>query len=117
MRTINKLSMLAAAAALTLVSAGGAFAHGGHAGGHYGPVHGPGSSHNPIVFHPVHGPGSSHNPIVFHPVHGPGSSHNPIVFHPVHGPGSSHNPIVCTGKHPSCGATPGGLPGRPGGPR
>ena len=30
-----------------------------------------------------------------HPVHGPGSSHNPIVFHPVHGPGSSHNPIIC----------------------
>jgi hypothetical protein len=28
------------------------------------------------------------------PVHGPGSSHNPIVYHPVHGPGSSHNPIV-----------------------
>jgi hypothetical protein len=44
---------------------------------------------------PVHGPGSSHNPIVYHPVHGPGSSHNPIVHHPVHGPGSSHDPIVC----------------------
>ena len=28
------------------------------------------------------------------PVHGPGSSHNPIVYHPLHGPGSSHNPIV-----------------------
>lgn len=28
------------------------------------------------------------------PLHGPGSSHNPIVYHPVHGPGSSHNPIV-----------------------
>jgi hypothetical protein len=28
------------------------------------------------------------------PVHGPGSSHNPIVYRPVHGPGSSHNPIV-----------------------
>jgi hypothetical protein len=27
-------------------------------------------------------------------LHGPGSSHNPIVYHPVHGPGSSHNPIV-----------------------
>jgi hypothetical protein len=30
---------------------------------------------------PMHGPGSSHNPIVYHPVHGPGSSHNPIVRH------------------------------------
>jgi hypothetical protein len=29
-----------------------------------GPVHGLGSSHNPIVYHPVHVPGSSHNPIV-----------------------------------------------------
>lgn len=31
--------------------------------------------------HPVlHGPGSTHNPIVRHPpLHGPGSSHNPIV--------------------------------------
>jgi len=35
------------------------------------------------------------------PVHGPGSSHNPIVDHPVHGPGSSHNPIVVsTSKYP-----------------
>lgn len=29
-----------------------------------GPVHGPGSSHNPIVNHPVHGVGSSHNPVI-----------------------------------------------------
>ncbi len=30
-----------------------------------GPVHGPGSSHNPIVRHPpLHGAGSSHNQIV-----------------------------------------------------
>ena len=30
-----------------------------------------------------------------HPVHGAGSSHNPIVRHgPLHGAGSSHNPIV-----------------------
>ena len=35
------------------------------------------------------------------PVHGPGSSHNPIVYRPVHGPGSSHNPIVVsTSKYP-----------------
>ena len=30
-----------------------------------GPVHGPGSSHNPIIHHgPLHGAGTSHNPIV-----------------------------------------------------
>ncbi len=44
---------------------------------------------------PLHGPGSSHDPIVYRPVHGPGSSHNPIVKTPVHGSGSSHDPIVC----------------------
>jgi len=54
--------------------------------------------------HPVHGPGSSHNPIIFHPVHGPGSSHNPIIVHPVHGLGSSHDPIICRP-----GARPGSL--------
>ena len=51
-----------------------------------GPLHGPGSSHNPIVVThgPLHGPGSSHNPIVVThgPLHGPGSSHNPIVVPP-----------------------------------
>jgi hypothetical protein len=48
-------------------------------------------------------------------VHGPGSSHNPIVYHqPVHGPGSSHNPIVeCSAsrKH-NCEPATGG-PGAP----
>ena len=39
------------------------------------------------------------------PVHGPGSSHDPIVYRPVHGPGSSHHPIVVasTGKNPPAG--------------
>lgn len=37
-----------------------------------------------------HHPTMAGNP----PLHGPGSSHDPIVHHPVHGPGSSHNPIV-----------------------
>jgi hypothetical protein len=32
------------------------------------------------------------------PLHGPGSSHNPILRHPLHDPGSSHNPIVKTGS-------------------
>jgi hypothetical protein len=45
---------------------------------------------------PLHGPGSSHNPIVYHPVHGPGSSHNPIVRPPPHGSGSK--PVVKTGN-------------------
>ena len=36
------------------------------------------------------------------PVHGQGSSHNPIVYHPVHGPGSTHNPIVHRTKPPIC---------------
>ena len=74
--TIDKLTMLAvAAAAVSLVSVGAASAHGS--------------------------------------VHGPGSSHNPIIFHPVHGPGSSHNPIVCHPRQPYCGGYPGGLPPRP----
>jgi hypothetical protein len=35
------------------------------------------------------------------PLHGTGSSHNPIVYHPKHGTGSSHNPIVVsTSKYP-----------------
>jgi hypothetical protein len=38
---------------------------------------------NPIFSGPLHGPGSSHNPIVLHaPLHGSGSSHNPIVVPP-----------------------------------
>ena len=37
-----------------------------------------------------HHPKMAGNP----PLHGPRSSHNPIVYHPVHGPGSSHDPIV-----------------------
>ena len=38
---------------------------------------------NPGIHGPVHGPGSSHNPIVRHPpLHGAGSSHNPIVVAP-----------------------------------
>ena len=38
---------------------------------------------NPVFHGPLHGPGSSHNPVVQHPpLHGPGSSHNPIVVPP-----------------------------------
>lgn len=61
------------------VSSGFAYENDHHHHQRHGPLHGPGSSHNPIAYHPVHGQGSSHNPIVRHPVHGPGSSHDPIV--------------------------------------
>ena len=51
-----------------------------------GPVHGQGSSHNPIVYRPVHGQGSTHNPIVRtnHPKPGPcGVAGRPGDCHPV----------------------------------
>jgi hypothetical protein len=55
----------AAAASALVISAVPAFARSGNSQtGTTGPVHGPGSSHNPIVYHPVHGPGSTHNPIL-----------------------------------------------------
>jgi hypothetical protein len=57
---------------------------------------------------PVHGPGSSHNPIVYHPVHGQGSTHNPIVRtnHPKPSPcGVNGRPGDC---HPICRAGPHG---------
>lgn len=69
-------ALLAAFAAGALLFAPvGAVAHGGH---HH---HDDGSSNGGSSFgnRPVHGPGSSHNPIVYHPVHGQGSSHNPII--------------------------------------
>jgi hypothetical protein len=78
---------IACAVATALTAGSVAFAGvtkpGSNAGKHP-PLHGPGSSHNPIVAHgPLHGPGSSHNPIIQHPpLHGPGSSHNPIVVPP-----------------------------------
>ncbi len=56
----------------------GAWTHGdGWGGDHY--------------HHHHHRPATTGNPP---PLHGPGSSHNPIVSHPLHGPGSSHNPII-----------------------
>ena len=64
------LAIAIAVVGLVAARAGNAWAdqhhHGSDAGGTASgvPVHGPGSSHNPIVYHPVHGPGSSHNPIV-----------------------------------------------------
>jgi len=65
------LSALAVAATLTVTAftaADGALAGGISKGG------------TPIKHRPVHGPGSSHNPIILHPpLHGAGSSHNPIV--------------------------------------
>ncbi|MBV8836300.1 MAG: hypothetical protein JO000_07165 [Alphaproteobacteria bacterium] len=58
------------------------------------------------------------------PVHGPGSSHNPIVRRPKHGRGSSHNPILATkpvvrdhrpGHYPTLGPNRGRDPSPPGG--
>ena len=68
---LTRLTAASAVAVLVAANAGAAWAehhhqHGSDSGGMTSkvPVHGPGSSHNPIVYHPVHGPGSSHNPIV-----------------------------------------------------
>jgi hypothetical protein len=86
MRTRVGLFSATLATSIVLAAGSGAYALGGPggSGGHGYPTH-----------PPLHGPGSSHNPIVKRPpVHGPGSSHNPVVKRSVHGPGSSHNPIV-----------------------
>lgn len=88
----SKPCLLAAAFAagtLFLSPVGSALGHDHHGGGwnqgddfhqsisgdHHHHHHGSG----PFGTGPVHGPGSSHNPIVYHPKHGPGSSHNPII--------------------------------------
>ena len=62
---------------------------------------------------PVHGPGSSHNPIVYHPVHGTGSSHNPIINPTVRDHrGDPARPVVTT---PNCKSFAyGGCGGHPG---
>ena len=67
-----RIVAIAAAAVFLVVSANGAFARGGgHGGGHGGGgqrLHGPGTSHNPIIVGQangrLHGPGTSHNPII-----------------------------------------------------
>ena len=63
---ISKLTYFAAACAVAVLVAGNAGTTwaGNNGETNSPPLHGPGSSHNPIVYHPVHGPGSSHNPIV-----------------------------------------------------
>jgi hypothetical protein len=82
-------SFLAAlsAAALLLVTGDMASAHSHKSNSPVqGPVHGQGSSHNPIVYRPVHGQGSTHNPIVRtnHPKPGPcGVAGRPGDCHPV----------------------------------
>jgi len=60
----TRLSVLAIAAA-TVIATSAAYAK--------DPVHGTGSSHNPIIVQPVHGPGSSHDPIICRPGARPGS--------------------------------------------
>ena len=50
---------------------------------------------------PVHGSGSSHNPIIVQPVHGPGSSHNPVIQNPNCSPGDRKCPNQPTrGRRP-----------------
>lgn len=56
-----------------------ASSHGGDWGGDHGWHHRRHHHKKSAGLGPVHGPGSSHNPIVYHPVHGPGSSHNPVI--------------------------------------
>lgn len=70
--SIKVVAVLLASFAISLAGANASYARGG--GGHGGPHTG-----GNTTAQPVHGPGSSHNPIVYHPVHGPGSSHNPIL--------------------------------------
>jgi hypothetical protein len=68
---IKTVAALLAAGAISLAASTAGYAHGSSNGGsHSGPI---------TTSQPNHGPGSSHNPIVYHPVHGPGSSHNPIL--------------------------------------
>jgi hypothetical protein len=68
--TVMRFTLLSGTVAISMVLAAGngAYALGGPSGsggrGYHPPLHGPGSSHNPIVKRWVHGPGSSHNPIV-----------------------------------------------------
>lgn len=70
-----RAATLAASMVLFAAANAASAGSGGHGGGAKspaltgisGPVHGPGSSHNPIVYHPNHGPGSSHNPIMVAP--------------------------------------------------
>jgi hypothetical protein len=77
MTMTTKITFSAAAIALTLIAMCAGVAHAG--------VTKPGSGSNKVLPFPgpLHGPGSSHNPIIAHPpLHGPGSSHNPIVVPP-----------------------------------
>jgi len=86
MSTRTKLVSVLAVAA-TLTATGLAATSASAKGGTHHPVHGPGSSHDPIVYHPVHGQGSTHNPIVFTPHPKPPISGKPT--HPPCPPGSS----------------------------
>lgn len=93
---LSKLIGVAAASAVAVLllgaSSGAALA--GHHHHHHCDNCGSGSNQNPIIAQPGSGLVNPGPP----PLHGPGSSHNPIVYHPVHGLGSSHNPIVNTGS-------------------
>lgn len=77
-----------AAGILFLASAGGALAHHHHR--HHGGGWASGSSGGPFGTGPVHGPGSSHNPIISHP-----AQSTTVVRdhrHPSPRPGHHYNP-------------------------
>ncbi len=102
MSTTFSIRLIGALLASTVISVAGSatgYAHGsgGHGGSHSGPI---------TTSQPNHGPGSSHNPIVYHPVHGPGSSHNPIL---------ATKPVVRDHRHHD-GAHGGGFNGGTGTP-
>jgi hypothetical protein len=50
----------------------------------------------------VHGPGSTHDPIVYRPVHGPGSTHNPIAGSPAKTVVRDHRRSCATSHHGGC---------------
>jgi hypothetical protein len=59
------LAVAVAAGVLFLGSAGGALAH--HHHHHHGDGWASGNNDGPLGTGPVHGPGSSHNPLIYHP--------------------------------------------------
>ncbi len=90
--SIRLIGVLLASTVISVAGSTAGYAHGSgsHGGSHSGPI---------TTSQPNHGPGSSHNPIVYHPVHGPGSSHNPIL---------ATQPVVRDHRHGPHGGGPNG---------
>jgi hypothetical protein len=64
LRSSSLLAVIASAVLGLAPLSSPASARGGGHSGASGSLHGPGSTHDPIIYHPVHGPGSTHNPIL-----------------------------------------------------